>query len=391
MSNPDRSTIWTPRFILVILFTFLSYVAAMMTYPLVAKYSLTLNPDLTLASTIAGLMSLMSLFVCPFAGVLSDRFSRKRILQISSVFYAIVLFLHGYIRSIPSLIVLRLLVGVFFSINNVTAVAFSTEFIPEDRMGEGLGYAALASVLAQAVGPASGLKLVETGGYPLVFTTAAAAVLLCAAVLIFLPGRKPEGSGASRKITLDSLMAVEFTGFMILAALFAAGSGLISTYLAILGEERSIANIAVYFTVYSAFMVFLRPLVGRLLDRKGVYFVVVPAVLCTAIGTALIGLSYTIVGILAASVFIAVGQGAGTPSLQADVIKHLDRSRTGVATSTIQIGQNIGNAVAPVIGSFFVKALNYETMFSGYGVLLTAAGWLILFLHRRKEKNTVQN
>ena len=83
---------------------------------------------------------------------------------------------------------------------------------------------------------------------------------------------------------------------------------------------------------------------------------------------------------------VAIGQGAGTPSLQADVIRHLDRSRTGVATSTIQIGQNIGNAIAPVIGSFFVGSYGYAGMFSGYGVLLTVAGWLILFLHYRRDK-----
>ena len=118
MSIAGKETIWTPKFIMVILFTFLSYAAAFLTYPLVAKFSLSLNPDLTLASTIAGLMSLASLFVCPFAGVLSDRFSRKRILQISSVFYGAVLIMHAFIRSIPALIVLRLLVGVFFSVNN---------------------------------------------------------------------------------------------------------------------------------------------------------------------------------------------------------------------------------------------------------------------------------
>ena len=390
MSGTGKETIWTPKFIMVILFTFLSYAAAFLTYPLVAKFSLSLNPDLTLASTIAGLMSLASLFVCPFAGVLSDRVSRKRILQLSSVCYGAVLAMHAFIRSIPALIVLRLLVGVFFSINNVTAVAYSTDFIPEKRMGEGLGYAALATILAQAIGPALGLKLVDIGGYPLVFAAAAVSVFLCAAVITFLPGRKPSGA-VSGKITMDSLMAVEFTGFMILAALFAAGSGLISTFLAIMGEERNITNIALYFTVYSACMVFLRPLVGKLLDKKGVYVIVAPAVLVTAIGTAMIGFAHTLAMVVAAAVLISIGQGAGTPSLQADVIRHLDRSRTGVATSTIQIGQNIGNAVAPVIGSFFVGSYGYAGMFSGYGVLLTMAGWLILFLHYRRDKAGAQS
>ncbi len=379
--------IWTPRFLLVLLFTFFSMAAAMMTYPLVAKFSLTLNPDLTLASTIAGLMSLMSLFVCPFAGVLSDRFSKKTILQVSSVCYGIVLIRHSFVTSIPMLIALRLLIGIFFSINNVTAVAFSTEFIPSHRMGEGLGYAALSSVLAQAVGPALGLRLVEKGGYSLVFICAAVSIFLCAAVITFLPGKKPDTDGAvKRKITLDSLMAVEFTGFMLLAALFSAGSGLISTYLAIIGDERHIANIAIYFTIHSIIMVARKPITGRLLDKKGVYFLVVPAVLLTSIGMAVLGFSYTLTAVMAASVIIAVGQGAGVPSLQADVIKKLDKSRTGVATSTIQIGQNIGNAVAPMMGSFFVKAFGYDRTFSGFGVLLTVLGWLILFLHYRREK-----
>ena len=98
MSGTGKETIWTPKFIMVILFTFLSYAAAFLTYPLVAKFSLSLNPDLTLASTIAGLMSLASLFVCPFAGVLSDRVSRKRILQLSSVCYGAVLAMHAIPR-----------------------------------------------------------------------------------------------------------------------------------------------------------------------------------------------------------------------------------------------------------------------------------------------------
>ena len=36
MSGTGKETIWTPKFIMVILFTFLSYAAAFLTYPLVA-------------------------------------------------------------------------------------------------------------------------------------------------------------------------------------------------------------------------------------------------------------------------------------------------------------------------------------------------------------------
>ncbi len=380
----NKERIWTGKFVLVIMALF-SGLAAQLTYPLVARFSLTLNPDITLAGTVAGLMSLMSLFVCPFAGMLSDRFSRKRILQISSVCYAAVLFLHSFAKTIPVLVVLRLLVGIFFSVNSVTVIAYSTSFIPQSRMGEGLGYTALASILAQAAGPAIGLKLVEISGYPATFILAAVSALLCAAVITVLPYQQSD-AGEKKSIRLENLYAVEFTGFMLLAALFSAGSGLVATYLAILADERGIANIALFFTVFSLCMVVFRPFSGKIFDRKGVYYVLIPSILFTAIAMIMIGVGRTLFIMLIASVFNAIGQGAGVPSLQADVIKKLDKSKAGVATSTIQIGQNIGNAAAPMAGSFMIRSFGYQTMFCASGALIAFFSFLILWIEYRKSK-----
>ena len=385
MTEINQERIWTGKFILVIIMAFFSGLAAQLTYPLVARFSLTLNPDITLAGTIAGLMSLMSLFVCPFAGMLSDRFSRKRILQISSVCYAVVLLLHAFAKTIPMLVVLRLLVGIFFSINSVTVIAYSVSFIPHSRMGEGLGYTALASIVAQAAGPAIGLKLVDLSGYPATFILAAVSALLCAAVITILP-YKQETSGEAKSIRLENLYAAEFTGFMLLAALFSAGSGLVATYLAILADERGIANIALFFTIFSLCMVVFRPFSGKIFDRKGVCFVLVPAILCTAVAMMMIGVGKTLFIMLAASVFNAIGQGAGVPSLQADVIKKLDRSRAGVATSTIQIGQNIGNAVAPMAGSFMIQSFGYTAMFCASGAMIGVFSLLILYIEYKRKK-----
>ena len=384
MSTTDKEPIWTVKFILVIIMAMFSGLAAQLTYPLVARFSLTLNPDITLAGTIAGLMSLMSLFICPFAGLLSDRFSRKRILQVSSICYASVLLMHALIRTIPGLIILRLLVGVFFSINSVTVVAFSTAFIPQSRIGEGLGYTALANVLAQAAGPAIGLKLVEVSGYPATFILASVSALLCAVVITVLPYRE-EQNKEKKKFSFNDLFAAEFTGFMLLSALFSGCSGLVATYLAILADQRGIANIALFFTVYSLCMVVFRPYSGKVYDRKGVYFVLIPAIISTACAMVLIGFGKTLAVMIAASLFNALGQGAGVPILQADVIRKLDKSRTGVATSTIQIGQNIGNALAPMAGSFMVKALGYQAMYLSAASLIILAGFFLLFLQRMKE------
>lgn len=89
---------------MLILMNLCNGIAGQMTIPLVAKFSLSLYPDITLASTAAGLMSLVSLVVCPFAGLLSDRLDRKKILFAASVGYGVSLLLHACAVNIAILI-----------------------------------------------------------------------------------------------------------------------------------------------------------------------------------------------------------------------------------------------------------------------------------------------
>ncbi|MBQ4252865.1 MAG: MFS transporter [Erysipelotrichaceae bacterium] len=379
-----KETIWTGKFIMVMLMSMFSGIAANMTYPLITKYTLTINPDLAVASTVAGLMSLSSLIICPFAGLITDRFNQKRILQINSVFYAIVLAAHVLATNIPMLVIMRLFVGVFFSIASVTITAFSTNFIPKSRMAEGLGYAALANVVAQAAGPGLGLKLVELSGYPLTFIVAGVCALLCMVMVTLLPYEDDKDHSQLRKVTVNSLMAFEYTDFMLIAALFSMSNSLVTTYLALIGDERGIANIGLFFTVYSIIMVFLRPVAGTLQDKKGIFFIMVPAVMAASIGITMIGIGKTLVVILAASLFKAIGQGIGTPALSAEVIKTMGREKSGVATSTIMIGMNIGNAVGPMLSGLVVKQLGYERMFVGYAIISALICYMLLFYRYRK-------
>lgn len=385
--NPQER-LWTIPFLMVILLNLFNGCAAQMSYPLVAKFTLSLGGDLTTASTAAGMMSLASLFVCPFAGLLSDRFSRRRILQISFIAYAICLFLHLLAETVPVLMGLRLLTGIFFSVNSVTLVAFSTAFIPQNRMGEGLGYASLANVLAQAVGPGVGLALADRFGFGASFLLAgfcAAASLLM--ITLFPKNTEKVPAAADRKkFRLENLFAPQMLALMLVTVLFSWASGFISTYLAIIGDERQIAGIALYFTVFSISMVVLKPLSGRLFDRKGVYVLLIPALLFTAIGMWLVGISATLSTVLIASVLMAIGQGAGVPSIQAHAINRLGKEKAGVAVSSIQIGQNLGNAFGPMLGGLLVVPLGYRAMFSYFALVLLVGGVLLTLAQYFYEK-----
>ena len=137
-------------------------------------------------------------------------------------------------------------------------------------------------------------------------------------------------------------------------------------------------------------MVVLRPLTGKLMDKKGVFIILIPSFFFAAVGMFFVGVGSTLAMMLAAGVFKAMGQGSGTPSIQAYCVKSLDKSRAGVASSTILIGQSIGNAVSPILGSFVVKAAGYETLFIGAGITVLAGGLLLLIIQRNLDKKKEQ-
>ena len=387
-NNSSAERLWTWKFLMLIAINFGNGAAGFMTVPLVTKYVMTFGADITAASAVSGILSLVAMFMCPVAGVLSDRMNKKKLLLITEAAYALCLGLHAFAGSLIALLLLRAVTGIFFSISNVLTVAYASSYIPKSKMGEGLGYFGLVTPLVQAAGPSIGLGLRDSMGYGAAFigaAIAAAAALLC---VVALPYEAPASSGQKKSLKFNDIFAARFLWLMLLTALFSSANGLISTYLDILASERSIANISIFFTVYSVVLIIFKPLTGKLLDTRGMYFVIIPAVVFAALGMFFVGIASSLWIMLIAAVCKALGQGAGTPTIQAHAVKMLDQSQSGVAVSTIQIGQSLGNSIAPVLGSFLVEPFGYQTMFCGFGGIILAAGFLFLFLQAHREKKT---
>lgn len=386
----DKNRLWSVEYIFVLTVMLCNGMAGMMTVPLVAKYAMHIGADLTAASSVAGLMSLVALVICPFAGVLCDRWNRKWILIFANIGYGVSLGLHSLCTALPALIAVRLFTGVFFSVCTVANVAYSSSFISKERLGEGLGYVGLTTIVAGALGPSLGIKLQETGGFGLTFAVAGGFALICMAAVIFIPYRGEAGpKKKQRKTQWKDLFAVQFTGFMLMALLLSSAGGLISTYLAIIGDIRKIAGIAVYFTLYSVFAVALRPVTGRILDNRGIFYIMIPSFLSAGFCMFFIGIGNELIFIMIAGFFGALGQGAGLPSIQAHCVKAVSEDLTGVATSTVMIGQNVGNAIAPVLGSFFIKSFDYGATFCGFGLAVAAAGLCLTLIQINWKRKSV--
>lgn len=392
-SNAQQK-LWNKSYLMLMILGVSSGCASQMVNPIISKYAVSLGASLTLAGTISSILAMAALLCRPFSGLASDRLNRKTLMITSTGITALCVMGYALFNNIVVFSILRIIHGLAFAFFGVANMAFAASFIPENRLGEGLGYLSLGHLLPQALGPTFGLWLSENYGFSTAFLISSVLSIISALLMLgihYTPPAKPEVQ-ITRKITIDNLISKKLLLYTALLALFSSGNGLITSYLALLGDERGIENVGLFFTVYSLGLVFIRPIAGKLLDRKGIAIILYPAYIIAAIGMVVLGSATTLWMVLLSGILKSMSQGAGTPSIQSNSIKKLGRENAGVATSTCFIGQDIGNAFSPIFGGMIASNFGYNTLFFSYAALLLFAGIGIFSIqHYIEKRNPGQN
>ena len=392
----QSARLWNKNFIILFLMKAASGMATMMVVPLIAKYVVSIGGTLEMAALVATLMSWAALAVRPLSGPLSDRLNRKTILLVSMVVIAGCCVAYCFTKNMAVIIVLRIIHGIAFAFFGVSSLAFSAMFVPRDKMGEGLGYISMGDLVASAVGPGLGISLLGKFDFNTVYLLAAGILGVSSALLLMIPYVKPQQGPEMKAFSLretfalKNLIAKEAIIFACMMGLFSAGNSLMSTYSAIIGEERNIPNISVFYTAYAVAALIVRPFSGKLLDKRGLTLIVIPAYFIAAASNFVIGIAMTGGLFALAGVLKAVGQGTGSPSIQAECVRRVGQEKAGVIGSTCYIGQDIGNALTPILAAPIVNSFGYGTLFKGFSILLVTVGLglyaLELFLEKRRAE-----
>lgn len=382
-----QTRLWNKTYILVLILSTLNQSVSQMVTPFISKYAISLGAPMTIAATISGLMSISALFLRPVSGLFSDRYNRKRIITITSIVTAICMYLYSVSSGVAMLMAVRLIHGIVFSFSGVAMMAFNTLYIPKERLAEGMGWMALGSVVSNAIGPNLGLWLVDNIGYHACFITAGVVCLMTTGIILLIPYKfTPKSKTEQKRFDINNLISLRILPFALLTGLFSCGNGLANTFLTLLGDERGIKNVGLFFTTYSIVMVCTRPFVGKLQDRKGIKIILYPAYLITAVSMLLLGNAVSLWMIVLAGALKALGQGSGAPAIQAHCMKQLGKEKAGVVSSTCYIGQDIGNAIAPPIGGIVSSSYGYNTMFTGYAALLILVGWTMFYFKSKYDE-----
>ena len=343
----------------------------------------------------SGFYAIAALLCRPVAGVISDRFGTRIPMLIGNVLMAVSAAFYGLFRSIPALLLTRVLHGAAFSITNTAMTSAVASSLPRDRLSEGIGYYGVAMILAQSVAPGLGLQMAARYSFPVVFYTSSFIAVVCTVCMVLLIPRKVSSAIARKPFRFSELVAVECLGVAAVGATVSGTNGIYSTYLVLSAAECGISQEALspFYWCNGIALIAARLIIGRISDRKGSYQVLLCSLVLCAASLLLTMRSTTLWMFCFVAIFKGLGTGIGIPSLQAMCYKRVPPERNGVATSTYYIGADVGNGIAPMLAGEAV-----ELSGGGYGAaylmnlaLLGAGALGLLNLRRGDRKKGAEN
>ena len=393
MAQPEK--LLNRGYISLFLINLIVSVSFSMVSTTVFLYVTEIGATAAVAGSVVGILSIASLCMRPFTGILSDRMERRRLLMLSQLVIALAMLGCSFSRSVPLLMFFRILHGIGFSVATTVTMAFVAMTIPRDRMTQGMGYFALGQTAATAVAPGIGLYLGEHFGYASTLRSASL-ILVCAAAMTFLCLDRTQmlsaGGGQARPVRLADMFSLSLLPLCILSCITAGATGIENSYIAVFGREVGIGNVGWYFSIAAVALLLARVFGGRLTDRyekpmmTGGYLVMVLAFLILGLFPQNADMGLMVALLATAAACKSLGLGIVQPALQASCIRRAPEERRGIASSMYYLGTDVGQALAPVLGGVIMGIAGIRTIFLVYLVPLLSAVLIYLMIVGKENK-----
>lgn len=323
------------------------------------------------------------------AGMLSDRFGRKRMLLFSSFVFASAPFLYLMVERLWQLALVRFYHGFATAVFIPVAMALVSDLYRKDR-GEKIGWFSSATLLGRFMAPAVGgfllgaFSLSPTVGFHAVYLLCGAAGVSALFCVFRLPDPSPEHApGRTWKETFEGLsIALAHRGILMTAAveagiLFAYGA--FETFLPLYAHAGGLSayEIGALLSAQVITIGLTKPLMGRFSDRHGRQPQIVAGGFIGAVSIAFTGFAAGFLPLLAISILFGLGLSIVTSATSA-FIADLSRreslgSSMGILGSVMDIGHTAGPIVAGVVAGSFGFAAGF------FAATLVLAGTTVLF------------
>ncbi|RNB63097.1 MFS transporter [Brevibacillus centrosporus] len=369
---------------------FMLFVAFQMLIPTLPVFITDKGGDQLAVALVVSLFTVSALLVRPFTGKALDSMGRRPVLLSGLAIFLFSVFGYYWMASVALVLALRFVHGIGWGIVTTTYGTIVSDIIPAERRGEGMGYFGMFTNLAMAVGPLIGLSVSQSFGYGWLFgisggLTGVAMILtrmaeIKAPIGMTQPFAAAGGGLFEKKALFPALLAL-LTGVMY---------GGVVSFITLFGQEVGIENVGLYFLFNAISLMLVRPLAGKLFDKKGPFWVLMPGGVLTGIAVVVLSYSTTELGLIAAAILFGIGAGSVQPSLQAWTIQRVDPSRRGAATGTFFSAFDLGIGGGAMILGAIAKQTGFAMMYrySLFAMILYLIIYLFYVVRQSKKAST---
>ncbi|HYH07192.1 MAG TPA: MFS transporter [Thermoanaerobaculia bacterium] len=367
MQSPARDPLFTPRFLSVWLFQFGTFFSAFQLLPVIPLRIVALGGSKAAAGGFLFVYTIGSAFAAPVMGTIADHIGRRRMLVIASILFIFFSLAYGIVPWLPVVLLIGVIHGAIWSSILSAAGAIMTDFIPPSRRSEGLAYWGIAPTAAIAVAPAVGLYIHKAWGW---FAVCAEIAILSACMAVWatsIPGgnAREENKGLPRMTELWDWTVVKATLALTVASF---GYGGITSYIALLSQERHIYPESLFFTVFCVTVIVVRIFTSRLGDRFGPKVLLYPAFIAMPLAFTVLAIAANRPQMIVAAILFGIGIGASFPAFMAFVVSNTDESRRARTFGSVIWAFDTGIG----LGSLFIGAVSQRFDFKT--AFLIAAG-----------------
>ena len=326
-------------------------------------YAAQLGASDVVVGLITTALTAASLVTRPLAGYAIDRTGRRTALLAGLGIMFVVTIAFALFPLVGALLALRVIYGVGWGIGSTATSTIAADVIPRKRFAEGMGFFALSTSLAAAVAPAVGIALVQNAGAVAMIAVAAAGVgvaLIGAFTQRWEEHPRAERLGRPRLADLFDRRALLPSGIM---GLVNMAFGTITTFIALCAESRGVDGIYWYFVVFAAVSIASRPVIGRVIDRRGFFLPAILACLGVAVTVSILAVAQSAPVFCLGGVFAGLGVGTAMGVFQSMAVSRVEPQRRGMATATYMFGFDAGIGLGAAIGGVVAGWWGYQAMY----------------------------
>jgi MFS family permease len=374
--------LWTKSFILMTVGTLFLFTGFYALYPTLPLFIKQIGGNETQVGLAMGVFMLSSVIFRPIVGGLLDRFGRRPFIVGGLILFTLAMYMYDWIGGIVVLMGLRILHGMSWAISTTAISTAVTDMIPSARRGEGMGWFGIAMTLAMAIGPMFGIWVTQNQSYHALFLFAVG--LSVAALLLMFRAKMPfrAQSGVRRIVFFEkSVLSVVASNFFLFIAY-----GSITTFVPLFSNSIKV-NSGAFFLAYAATLALIRPIAGKLSDRHGETFVIVPALVITISALIVLSFSTGLFSVLVSAVLYGIGFGSVQPALQAVTIRLARPDRIGVANASLSTATDLGIGLGAIMLGWVSQFTSYKVLFMVSAVSVAFSLVLFTFFVKRLLKD----